>query len=128
MESSSSEPRNFLPLTPIVFHMLLALSNEDLHGYAIIKEVKSSTDGRVNIQTGTLYQAIKRLLDVGLIQSVESKIDPKLDDERRRYYSLSDLGMKILSEEASRLEGMVKLARSKNILGPEKAGIGMVIS
>ena len=123
MDSASQEPRSFLPLTPVVFHILMALSTEDRHGYAIIKEVEASTEGRVLIQTGTLYQAIKRLLDAGLIRSAESKMDPKLDDERRRYYALSGIGKKVLSEEAMRLERMVSLAHAKQVLGSGKAGL-----
>ena len=123
METSNPDPQSFLPLTPVVFHILMALSSNDRHGYAIIKEVDSSTEGQVRIQTGTLYQAIKRLLDAGLIRSVESKVDPKLDDERRRYYTLSDLGMQVLSEEALRLERMVSLARANQVLGAGKSGL-----
>jgi len=123
MESSAKEPQSFLPLTPVVFHILMALSRENRHGYAIIKDVEASTEGRVIIQTGTLYQAIKRLLDVSMIHSVESKVDPELDDERRRYYALSGLGMKVLAEEVLRLERMVNLARANQILGPGKVGL-----
>jgi DNA-binding PadR family transcriptional regulator len=122
MESSSKEPQSFLPLTPIVFHILLTLSSQDRHGYGIIKEVEARTEGRVRIQTGTLYQAIKRLLGAGLISEVESKVDPELDDERRRYYALTGLGIKVLNEEALRLERLVNLARANQVLGSQISG------
>jgi DNA-binding PadR family transcriptional regulator len=122
MESSSKEPQSFLPLTPIVFHILLTLSSQDRHGYGIIKEVEARTEGQVRIQTGTLYQAIKRLLGAGLISEVESKVDPELDDERRRYYALTGLGIKVLNEEALRLERLVNLARANQVLGSQISG------
>jgi DNA-binding PadR family transcriptional regulator len=125
MESTAQDPQSFLPLTPVVFHILMALSTEERHGYAIMKEVEASTEGRVSIQTGTLYQAIKRLLDAGLIRQAEPKVDPEMDDERRRYYALSGLGRKVLNEEALRLERMVALARARQVLGPGKAGLIM---
>ena len=121
MELSSKDPQSFLPLTPIVFHILLALSGEERHGYGIIKEVEASTEGQVLIQTGTLYQAIKRLLKAGLIREVESRIDPALDDERRRYYALSGMGKRVLSEEVMRLERMVQLAHANQVPGMDPA-------
>jgi DNA-binding PadR family transcriptional regulator len=122
MESEASDPHAFLPLTSVVFHILMALTTEERHGYGIIKEVEALTDGQVNIQTGTLYQAIKRLLRLGLIEGVESKIDPQLDDQRRRYYALSGLGKNVLNEEVLRLEKMLQLAQSKKILDSGKVG------
>jgi DNA-binding PadR family transcriptional regulator len=120
MEYIAPTPHSFLPLTPIVFHILMALTTEERHGYGIIKEVQALTDGQVNIQTGTLYQAIKRLLEAGLVEAVESKVDPQLDDQRRRYYALSGLGEEVLKQEVLRLEKMLQLARSKKILGSGK--------
>ncbi len=122
MESPNKEQQSFLPLTPIVFHILLTLSSQDRHGFGIIKEVEASTGGQVRIQTGTLYQAIKRLLGAGLINEVESKVDPELDDERRRYYALTGLGNKVLNEEALRLERLVDLARANQVLGSQISG------
>ncbi len=123
MESPNKEPQSFLPLTPIVFHILLTLSSQDRHGYGIIKEVEARTEGQVRIQTGTLYQAIKRLLGAGLIREVESKVDPELDDERRRYYALTGLGNKVLNEEALRLERLVNLARANQVIGSQRSGL-----
>ena len=113
--AAKTSPSSFLPLTPVVLHILMALAQEPRHGYGIIKEVKESTRGEVTLQTGTLYQAIRRLLETGLIREVDSKVDPELDDERRRYYALSGLGRKALSEEVRRLEGLVRLARARKI-------------
>ena len=113
--AAKTNPSSFLPLTPVVLHILMALAQEPRHGYGIIKEVKESTRGEVTLQTGTLYQAIRRLLKTGLIREVDSKVDPELDDERRRYYALSGLGRKVLSEEVRRLEGLVRLARARKI-------------
>ena len=114
-KTAAQDPGSFLPLTPVVFHILLALAKEERHGYGIIKEVQESTKGAVSLQTGTLYQAIRRLLEAGLIKEVDSKVDPELDDERRRYYALSELGKRVLSEEVRRLEDMVRLAHAKRI-------------
>ena len=114
-KTAAQDQGSFLPLTPVVFHILLALAKEERHGYGIIKEVQESTEGTVTLQTGTLYQAIRRLLEAGLIKEVDSKVDPELDDERRRYYALSELGKRVLSEEVRRLEDMVRLAHAKRI-------------
>ena len=110
------DPRRFLPLTPAVFHVLLALSEGDRHGYGIIQDVAEATAGGVTLRTGTLYTILKRLLDEALI--VESGARPAADDddERRRYYALTPLGRVVLQAEARRLESMVVLARSKRML------------
>jgi len=110
------DPRRFLPLTPAVFHVLLALSEGDRHGYGIIQDVAEATAGGVTLRTGTLYTILKRLLDEALI--VESGARPAADDddERRRYYALTPLGRIVLQAEARRLESMVVLARSRRML------------
>ena len=103
------------PLTPAMFHVLLALAGEDLHGYAILKEVELRTAGEVKLSTGTLYGIIKRLLADGLI--IELRQRPAAhDDERRRYYRLTTQGRELASAEAARLEKVVALARSRNLL------------
>ena len=126
-KESAIDPNDFLPLTPIVFHILMVLNAKERHGYGIMKEVEVLTDGEVRIQTGTLYQAIKRLLKAGLIEQAVSKIDPQLDDQRRRYYALSGLGNQVLTEEILRLEKMVALARSQEILSTGSAGSALEI-
>jgi DNA-binding PadR family transcriptional regulator len=104
------------PLTPAVFHILLALADGEKHGYLIMKEVEAQTAGKIKMGPGTLYGSIKRMLSAGLIEAADERPDPALDDERRRYYRLSDLGQKVLSAESQRLEQVVKVARQKHVL------------
>ena len=116
MKESSSDPESFLPLSPAVFHILLALVDEERHGYGIMQEAKERTDGRVHLVPGTLYGAIKRLLGRGLIEEAGERPDPALDDERRRYYRLTELGQRVLSAEAARLAQLVQQAQAKQLL------------
>jgi len=112
----SNDPEKLLPLTPTVFHILLALADADRHGYGIILEVERRTDGEVEMAPGTLYGAIKRLLERGLIEETEERPDPDLDDERRRYYHLTEFGQRVLYAEADRLARMVRQAQAKRVL------------
>ena len=125
MATHYKDPKNSLPLTPAVFHILLALVDEDRHGYGIMKDVEFRTEGRVLLKPGTLYQAVKRLLEAGLIEAADEKIDADLNDERRRYYHLTGLGQKVLSEEVLRLKRMIQLARTKHVLGAGEAGFSV---
>jgi len=109
-----------LPLTPAVFHILLALANGERHGYAIMREVASHSDGQIRMGPGTLYGSVKRMLANGLIEEAEERPDPALDDERRRYYRLTDFGAKVASAEVRRLSALVKAARGKRLIGPAK--------
>jgi len=102
-----------IPLTTAMFHVLLALSDGDKHGYAILKEIAEQTGGEVQLSTGTLYGIIKRLLENGMIKEVR-KIDIKNDDSRRRYYRLTDSGRQTAVAEAKRLEKLVMRARSND--------------
>lgn len=104
------------PLTPAVFHILLALVDGEKHGYSIMKEVETQSQGKIKMGPGTLYGSIKRMLSAGFIEEADERPDPTLDDERRRYYRLSDRGKKVLSAESQRLEQAVKVARQKQIL------------
>jgi DNA-binding PadR family transcriptional regulator len=104
------------PLTPAVFHILLALADGEKHGYSIMKDVEMQTNGNIKMGPGTLYGSIKRMLAAGFIEEAEERPDPALDDERRRYYRLKDLGQKVLSAESQRLEQAVKIARQKQVL------------
>ena len=113
----NDNPQQYLPLTPAVFHILLALADGEKHGYAIMREVEKSTAGRVSMGPGTLYGAIKRLLKAGLIAETAERPDPALDDARRRYYQLTALGRDVLGAETERLALMVESARRKNVLG-----------
>ncbi|MEZ4865583.1 MAG: PadR family transcriptional regulator [Caldilineaceae bacterium] len=116
MSKQTSSPGDQLPLSPAVFHILLALADEERHGYGIMQEVERRTHGQVQLGPGTLYGAIKRLLANGLIAEVDERPDPELDDERRRYYRLTDFGVGVLSAEAARLDELVRQARAKQLL------------
>lgn len=111
-----SDIEDFLPLSPQVFHILLALTGNDLHGYAIIQEVASQSDGEIVLGAGTLYTALKRLLTGGLVEELEERPDPALDDQRRRYYRLTPLGKAVAKAEAKRLAGLLKVARNRRII------------
>ena len=104
------------PLTPAVFHILLALADGEKHGYSIMKDVEIQTNGAIKMGPGTLYGSIKRMLSAGFIEEAEERPDPSLDDERRRYYRLSNMGQKVLSTESQRLEQAVRVARQKQVL------------
>lgn len=103
-----------LPLSEAVYHILLALADEPRHGYAILKEVEDRTDGAVVLRTGTLYTAVKRLVEQKLIQ--ETDAPPEATDQRRRYYRLTRTGRSLLASEAERLAAMVRLAHDKRVL------------
>jgi DNA-binding PadR family transcriptional regulator len=115
--ASRKSPRAFLPLTPRVLHVLLALSAGPLHGYGVILAVQSLTDGLIVLRTGTLYVLIRRLLTQGLIEASDDRPGPDEDDERRKYYSLTGLGREVLEAESRRLAGVVEEARSRKLLG-----------
>jgi DNA-binding PadR family transcriptional regulator len=108
------DARRFLPLTPQQFHILLALTDGDRHGYAIIQDVASRTDGAMRLGTGTLYTAIARLDALALIEE-SSRRPRKDDDDRRRYYRLTPLGQRVLHAETARLDALVRHARQKGI-------------
>lgn len=104
-----------LPLTHVAYYVLLSLSEAPRHGYGIIKDVAERTGGRLEIEAGTLYAAIKRMRDDGLIAEVEA---PPEADARRRYYTVTTYGREVLRLESRRLESMVELAREAEILRP----------
>jgi DNA-binding PadR family transcriptional regulator len=104
----------YLPLTAPVFHVLLALADGEKHGYAILKEVEERTEGKVQLSTGTLYAIIKRLLNDGLIREIDER--PDEDDERRRYYGLTEFGKQVAVAEAERMEDLLRAARAKKLL------------
>ena len=106
-------PEDFLPLTHVVYHVLLSLSGESRHGYGIIKDVEARTEGRVTLEAGTLYAAIKRLRDDALIDEREA---PPQADARRRYYGLTERGSAVLRAESLRLEELVEYARGARVL------------
>lgn len=112
---------SYLPLTPALFHVLLALADGEKHGYVISKEIARRTNDEVRLSTGTLYGIIKRLLDDDLIEESAERPDFSLDDQRRRYYRLTKLGRAVAEAEAERLERVLALARAKHVLGPQSA-------
>jgi DNA-binding PadR family transcriptional regulator len=113
-------PQQHLPLTVPVFQILLSLSDQDLHGYAIIQDIRERTEGEVELTASTLYAAIKRLLDTRLIDEVDTRPGREDDDPRRRYYRITLLGLDVARLETARLERAVKMARQKK-LTPRKA-------
>lgn len=103
------------PLTPAVLHILLALSTKARHGYGIMKQVDSDSQGKVKMGPGTLYGSIRRMIDAGLIRESDKKIDPDMDDERRVYYKITALGKKTLAAELERYREVVAVAKQKRL-------------
>jgi DNA-binding PadR family transcriptional regulator len=110
------DPRSLLPLTPAVFHIMLALAGGESHGYGIMLEVEQLTSGLLNLGPGTLYRSIQRMLLDGLIEETKESSDPDEDDDRRRYYRLTKLGLEVAREEARRLETLVTAASQRKLL------------
>jgi DNA-binding PadR family transcriptional regulator len=102
-----------IPLTAPVFHILLALADEERHGYGIMQDVASQTGNALQLGPGTLYGCLKRMLAAGLVEESDERPDPTLDDERRRYYRMTSLGKRVVRAEAERLAGAVMTARAK---------------
>ena len=118
MSHAQADPNQERPLTPVVFHILLALADGEKHGYAVMKEVEAATAGKVTMGPGTLYGSLKRMLKAELVRESDERADPELDDSRRRYYELTAYGRRVLQAEAQRLEEAVQWARRKKALGP----------
>lgn len=110
-------PDAFLPLTPAIAHILLALADGDRHGYGIMQEIERLTGGAVRMGPGTLYGTIKRMLASGLVEEAEAaaRPDAALDDERRRYYRATRLGRAVLAAETARMSALVDAARAKRV-------------
>jgi DNA-binding PadR family transcriptional regulator len=119
MKKVMREVEPLLPLSPAMFHILLALADREQHGYGIMQEVASR--GNMRLGPGTLYGSIKRMLADGLIEESDERPDPEMDDERRRYYRLTDFGQRVVSAEVDRLAKLVRLARSKSLLRISKS-------
>ncbi len=117
MPGVTPEPESLLPLTPAVFHIMLALADGERHGYSIMQEITAHTGGQMRIGPTTLYRSIKQMLAAGLITEIDERPDPALDDERRRYYRLTAFGQRVASAETRRLARAVAVARSKPLLG-----------
>jgi DNA-binding PadR family transcriptional regulator len=113
MEENSNPTQ---PLTPTVFHILMALADGEKHGYSIMKDVEKQTRGKIKLGPGTLYGSIKRMLAANLIEEADERPDPAMDDERRRYYRMSGLGQKLMSGKSQQLDQAVKTAHQKRVL------------
>jgi DNA-binding PadR family transcriptional regulator len=109
-------PEDLLPLTPPVFHILLALAGEERHGYGIMLDVARQTGDALQLGPGTLYGCLKRMLAAGLVEESDERPDTAIDDERRRYYRMSSLGRRVVRAEARRLENAVSAARARRLL------------
>lgn len=110
------------PLTPAVFHILLALSTGERHGYGIMKQVEADSQGKVNMGPGTLYGSLKRMLDAGLVRESDKRVDPEMDDERRIYYQITGVGTEALAVELDRYKRIVSLAQERKLY-PKTYGI-----
>ncbi len=115
MSTDRPDVDDLLPLPPATFHILMALSDEDRHGYAIIQDVQARTGGELRLSAGTLYRSIQRLVEQGLIVEARKRPAPALDDERRRYYSITPLGTAVARAELRRLTQLVRLARARGL-------------
>ena len=114
MSRRDLSPESFLPLTSVVFEILVTLASGDRHGYAILTEVRDRSGE--SLRAGSLYRAINRVLQDGLIEERDERPDPAIDDERRRYYRLTELGRRVAAAEAARLDGQLRLARAARLL------------
>jgi DNA-binding PadR family transcriptional regulator len=105
---------SFLPLTSVVFEILVTLASGDRHGYSILTEIRDRSGEALRV--GSLYRAIGRLLEDGLIEELDERPDPEVDDQRRRYYRLTDLGRRVAGAEARRLDALLRHARAARLL------------
>lgn len=120
MAADDLTPEDLLPLPAATLHILMAVADEDRHGYAIIQEVAARTGGETRLGAGTLYRSIQRMLEQDLIEEVHTRPAPELDDERRRYYRITRFGSAVATAEVRRLAGLVRLARASGFV-PGKA-------
>ncbi|HKZ31482.1 MAG TPA: PadR family transcriptional regulator [Vicinamibacteria bacterium] len=120
MTEPRAEIEALLPLPLATFHILLALADDDRHGYAILQEVARRTGGELRLSAGTLYRSIQRMLEDGLIVERRERPAPEQDDERRRYYGITPLGSATARAEAARLSALVRMARAVG-LAPGRA-------
>jgi DNA-binding PadR family transcriptional regulator len=109
-------PDALLPLPPATFHILMAVAEEDRHGYAIIQDVEQRTEGALKLSAGTLYRSIQRMLEQGLLEETRERPAPEFDDERRRYYRITAFGALVARAEARRLRQLVKWAKARGFV------------
>lgn len=117
----TQSPNDFIPLRPVEFEILLVLAAGDSHGYGIIKEAEERSDGRTRIETGTLYRALRRLTDAGLVEPSTRRAASDLDDERRRYFAITEFGKEVAVIEAQRLAAQVAAAKARALLTDPRA-------
>jgi DNA-binding PadR family transcriptional regulator len=110
------DPQSLLPLSSAVFHILVALADRDRHGYSILQDVATRTQGKVRLSAGTLYSSIRRLLEQGLIEELAESPDPSSTDERRRYYRLTKFGRRVAQAEVNRLGSLLEEARATGLV------------
>jgi len=115
------KPEELLPLTPPVFHILVALSDQERHGYGIMQDVAAQTNNALELGPGTLYGCLKRMLAAGLVEESDERPDPDMDDQRRRYYRITSPGRRAVRAEAERLATAVSVARARRLLAGGKA-------
>jgi len=120
MTYSQSDVDALIPLPPATFHILMAVAQEDRHGYGIIQDVERRTNGALRLSAGTLYRSIQRMLELGLIDESDERPAPELDDERRRYYRISVFGTTVARAETRRLTQLLRMARAQGLV-PERA-------
>lgn len=116
MDTENPTPDSLLPLPPATFHILMALSDEDRHGYAVIQEIEARTGGELRLSAGTLYRSIQRMIEQDLIVEIHERPAPEFDDERRRYYRITRFGEAVARAEARRLQNLVRLARASGFV------------
>jgi DNA-binding PadR family transcriptional regulator len=132
-QRTAGDPEQLLPLTPVMLNILLALADEERHGYGIGVEVKERTGGKMRLGPGTLYGSLKRMVDGGLVEEVEEPeslpgeqpdgAPRRYDAERRRYYRLTGFGERVLAAELARLEKVVRTAQEKGLFPPSGRGV-----
>jgi DNA-binding PadR family transcriptional regulator len=116
MPLTDSTPDSLLPLPTAVFHILIALADRDRHGYSIMQDVATRTDGKVQLSAGTLYSSVRRMLEQGLIEELSESPDPTSTDERRRYYRLTRFGRRVAAAEVDRLNALLQQARATGLV------------
>ena len=120
MTFTQSDISALIPLPPATFHILMAVAQEDRHGYGIIQDVERRTGGELRLSAGTLYRSIQRMLELGLINETDDRPAPEFDDERRRYYRITSFGTAVARAETRRMAQLVRMARTQGLL-PERA-------
>src|SRR5690242_8801551 len=114
MQIDRNEVESLLPLPPATLHILLALADQERHGYAIIQDVEARTDGELRLSAGTLYRSVARMVEQGLIIETVAR-RTKDDDERRRYYRITPFGTATARAELRRLSQLVRLAKARGL-------------